>query len=154
MDALILFFIEWGYLGMFLSALIAGTVVPLSSEAVLVACISLGLDPVLSVIVATAGNMIGGMTCYWLGKLGNMKWIENYFGVKKEKLDRAYRFVHGRGAWMAFFSFIPFLGEAIGVVLGLMRANIWITALAMFIGKSFRYIAIAMATLGLSTLFS
>lgn len=154
MDALIQFFIEWGYLGMFLSALIAGTVLPFSSEAVLVACISMGLDPILCVIAATAGNMVGGMTCYWLGRMGNMKWIEKYFGVKQDKLDRAYRFIHGRGAWMAFFSFIPFLGEAIGVVLGLMRANAWITALAMFIGKIFRYIAIAAAALGLSTLFT
>lgn len=154
MDALIQFFIEWGYLGMFLSALIAGTVLPFSSEAVLVACISMGLDPVLCVIAATAGNMVGGMTCYWLGRMGNMRWIEKYFGVKQDKLDRAYRFVHGRGAWMAFFSFIPFLGEAIGVVLGLMRANPWITALAMFTGKIVRYILIAAAALGATTLFT
>ena len=96
--------------------------------------------------------MIGGMTCYFLGALGNMKWIERYFGVKKEKLERAQRFVHGRGAWMAAFTFIPFLGEAIGVVLGLMRANVWITATAMFIGKSLRYIAIAATTLGVASL--
>lgn len=151
MDALLQFMIEWGYLGMFLSALIAGTVLPFSSEAVLVACIGMGLDPVICILAATAGNMVGGMTCYWLGLLGNMEWIEKYFGVKQDKLERAKRFVHGRGAWMAFFSFIPFLGEAIGVVLGLMRANVWITMLAMFLGKSFRYIAIAAATLGITS---
>ena len=154
MDAILQFMIEWGYLGMFLSALIAGTVVPFSSEAVLVACISMGLNPVGCVLAATAGNMIGGMTCCWLGTLGNMKWIEKYFGVDQKKLERAERFVKGRGAWMAFFMFIPFLGEAIGVVLGLMRANVWITSLSMFLGKSFRYIAIAATALGLTTLFA
>ena len=154
MDAILQFMIEWGYLGMFLSALIAGTVVPFSSEAVLVACISMGLNPILCVLAATTGNMIGGMTCYWLGSLGNMKWIERYFGVNEKKLKRAERFVKGRGAWMAFFMFIPFLGEAIGVVLGLMRANVWITTIAMFLGKSFRYIAIAATALGLTTLFT
>lgn len=41
-------------------------------------------------------------------------------------MDRAERFVHGRGAWMAFFAFIPILGSAISIVLGMMRANIWI----------------------------
>jgi len=50
--------------------------------------------------------------------------------------------------------FIPFLGEAIGVVLGLMHANVWITSLSMFLGKSFRYIAIAATALGLNTLFT
>lgn len=153
MDAILQFLIDWGYVGMFLSALIAGTVVPFSSEAVLVALISMGLNPIGCILTATAGNMIGGMTCYWLGSLGNMLWIEKYFGVNKKKLERAERFVKGRGAWMAFFMFIPFLGEAIGVVLGLMRANVWITAIAMFLGKSFRYIAIALTALGITSLF-
>lgn len=153
MDAILQFLIDWGYVGMFLSALIAGTVVPFSSEAVLVALISMGLNPIGCILAATAGNMIGGMTCYWLGSLGNMLWIEKYFGVNKKKLERAERFVKGRGAWMAFFMFIPFLGEAIGVVLGLMRANVWITAIAMFLGKSFRYIAIALTALGITSLF-
>lgn len=154
MDAILQFLIDWGYIGMFLSALIAGTVVPFSSEAVLVACITMGLNPVLCVIAATAGNMVGGMTCYWLGTLGNMKWIEKYFGVSPKKLARAERFVQGRGAWMAFFMFIPFLGEAIGVVLGLMHANVWITSISMLLGKSIRYIAIAATALGLSTLYA
>ena len=35
------------------------------------------------------------MTCYWMGHLGNMEWIEKYFHVKKEKMDRAERFVPG-----------------------------------------------------------
>ena len=153
MDAILQFLIDWGYVGMFLSALIAGTVVPFSSEAVLVALISMGLNPIGCILAATAGNMIGGMTCYWLGSLGNMLWIEKYFGVNKKKLERAERFVKGRGAWMAFFMFIPFLGEAIGVGLGLMRANVWITAIAMFLGKSFRYIALALTALGITSLF-
>ena len=153
MDAILQFLIDWGYVGMFLSALIAGTVVPFSSEAVLVALISMGLNPIGCILAATAGNMIGGMTCYWLGSLGNMLWIEKYFGVNKKKLERAERFVKGRGAWMAFFMFIPFLGEAIGVLLGLMRANVWITAIAMFLGKSFRYIALALTALGITSLF-
>ena len=153
MDAILQFLIDWGYVGMFLSALIAGTVVPFSSEAVLVTLISMGLNPIGCVLAATAGNMIGGMTCYWLGSLGNMLWIEKYFGVNKKKLERAERFVKGRGAWMAFFMFIPFLGEAIGVVLGLMHANAWITAIAMFLGKSTRYIVITLTALGIISLF-
>lgn len=153
MDAILQFLIDWGYLGLFLSALIAGTIVPFSSEAVLAACISMGLNPICCILAATAGNMIGGITCYWLGTLGNMQWIEKYFGVNPQKIKRAERFVHGRGAWTAFFTFIPFLGEAIGVVLGLMHANIWITLIAMFLGKLLRYIIIALTTLGLTTLF-
>ncbi len=41
--------------------------------------------------------------------------------------------------WMAFFAFIPILGSAISIVLGMMHANIWIVILAMTIGKILRY---------------
>ena len=91
MDVILQFLIDWGYLGMFLSALIAGTVVPFSSEAVLIALIGMGLNPIACVLAATAGNMVGGLTCYWLGSLGNMMWIEKYFGVNKQKLEKAVR---------------------------------------------------------------
>lgn len=153
MDVILQFLIDWGYLGMFLSALIAGTVVPFSSEAVLIALIGMGLNPIGCVLAATAGNMIGGMTCYWLGTLGNMVWLEKYFGVNKQKLERAERFIKGKGGYMAFFMFIPFLGEAIGVVLGLMHANVWITTISMLLGKLSRYIIIALTALGITSLF-
>ena len=153
MDVILQFLIDWGYLGMFLSALIAGTVVPFSSEAVLVALIGMGLNPIGCVLAATIGNMIGGITCYWLGTLGNMVWLEKYFGVNKQKLERAERFIKGKGGYMAFFMFIPFLGEAIGVALGLMHANVWITTISMLLGKLSRYIIIALTALGITSLF-
>ena len=153
MDAILQFLIDWGYWGLLLGSVIAGSVLPFSSEAVLAACVGpLGLDPVISITAATAGNVAGGMTCYWMGHLGNMEWIEKYFHVKKEKMDRAERFVHGRGAWMAFFAFIPILGSAISIVLGMMRANIWIVILAMTIGKILRYALLVWGVLEASAL--
>jgi Predicted membrane protein len=74
------------------------------------------------------------------------------FSCKKEKMDRAERFVHGRGAWMAFFAFIPILGSAISIVLGMMRANIWIVILAMTIGKILRYALLVWGVLEASAL--
>ena len=81
-----------------------------------------------------------------------MEWIEKYFHVKKEKIERAERFVHGRGAWMAFFAFIPILGSAISIVLGMMRANIWIVILSMTIGKILRYALLAWGVMGATSL--
>ena len=153
MDAILQFLIDWGYWGLFLGSFIAGSVLPFSSEAVLAACVGpLGLDPVISITAATAGNVAGGMTCYWMGHLGNMEWIEKYFHVKKEKMDRAERFVHGRGAWMAFFAFIPILGSAICQLGIMMRANIWIVILAMTIGKILRYALLVWGVLEASAL--
>lgn len=65
---------------------------------------------------------------------------------EKEKLDRASAWVHKRGAWMAFFAFIPILGSAITVALGLLRANVWGTVAAMSVGKWLRYAAVIWGT--------
>ena len=40
---------------------------------------------------------------------------------------------------MGLLTFLPVLGSAISVVLGLMHADHFITALSTFIGKAFRY---------------
>ena len=55
-------------------------------------------------------------------------------------MARAERFMKGRGAWMGFFAFVPLLGSAITILLGLMRANPVITFIAITLGKIFRYI--------------
>ena len=84
MDAFINFLIEWGYLGMFLSAVLAGSVVPFSSEAVLAALVlpSTGLSPVICLLSASAGNLLGSLTCYAMGRMGRMDWLEKYFHMK------------------------------------------------------------------------
>ena len=153
MDSVLTFLTEWGYWGLFIGSFIAGSVLPLSSEALLVACLTpLGLNPWGCLWAALAGNVSGGMTCYWLGSMGNMEWIERYAHVSHDKLLRARRFISGRGAWMAFFAFIPILGSAITVALGYMRAPIPTVIVAMTIGKALRYGVIIAAVVGLAAL--
>lgn len=144
-DTLVQLLIDWGYVGLFVSALLAGSIVPFSSELVMVALVKVGLSPAVCVLAATLGNTVGGMTCYYMGRLGRTDWIEKYFKVKKEKIDRMQRFLQGKGALMGFFAFLPFVGEAIAIALGFMRSNVWLTTLSMFVGKLVRYIAMLMA---------
>ncbi len=139
MDTIVDFLISNGYTGMFLSAFLAGTVVPFSSEAVILALLAGGLDPLRLTIYGTVGNVAGSMLNYFIGRMGRMDWIERYLHVSKKQLDRAHKFLSGRGAWMAFFAFVPFIGNAITVALGLMRGNILITLVSMTIGKIVRY---------------
>ena len=75
-DSTIQLLIEWGLPGLFISALLAGSIVPFSSELVLVALVKLGLPPIACLISATLGNTVGGMTCYYMGRLGKISWIE------------------------------------------------------------------------------
>lgn len=144
-DSLIQLLIDWGYVGLFISALLAGSIIPFSSELVMVALVKVGLSPTLCVLAATLGNTVGGMTCYYMGRLGRIDWIERYFKVKKEKIDRMQSFLQGKGALMGFFAFLPFVGEAIAIALGFMRSNVVLTTLSMFIGKLVRYIAMLAA---------
>lgn len=137
--------IEWGYPGLFIAAMLAGSIVPFSSEVVLLGLVKLGLDPTLCIISATLGNTVGGMTCYYMGRLGKTNWIEKYFKVKQEKIEKMQRFLQGKGALMAFFAFLPAIGEVISIALGFMRSNVWLTTLSMFAGKLIRYIILLKA---------
>ena len=139
-DTLVQLLIDWGYVGLFISALLAGSIIPFSSELVMIALVKVGLNPAICVLSATLGNTIGGMTCYYMGRLGKIDWIEKYFKVKKEKVDKMVRFLQGKGALMAFFAFLPAIGEVISIALGFMRSNIWLTTASMFVGKLIRYI--------------
>ena len=139
-DSMIQLLIEWGLPGLFISALLAGSIVPFSSELVLVALVKLGLPPIACLISATLGNTVGVMTCYYMGRLGKISWIEKYFKVKKEKVDKMVKFLQGKGALMAFFTFLPAIGEVIAIALGFMRSNTWLTIVSMFVGKLIRYI--------------
>lgn len=153
-DALIALMIDWGYLGLFLSALLAGSVIPFSSELVMIALVKLGLSPTMCLVFATLGNTVGGMTCYYMGHLGKVEWIEKYFRVKKEKIDRMQEFLLGKGAMMGFFAFLPFVGGALGVALGFMRSNAWVVMVSMFIGKLIRYAVLLLAMEGAISAFA
>jgi membrane protein YqaA with SNARE-associated domain len=140
MDFIITFLTQYGYWGMFLAAFLAGSVFPFSSEAVILALMATGLDPWQLMIYGTTGNVLGSVVNYAIGRMGKMEWIEKYLHVKKKDLDRAHRFLAGHGAWMGFFAFLPVLGSAITIALGLMRSNVIITFIAITIGKIFRYV--------------
>ncbi len=139
------FLISYGYFGMFLSGLVAGSVLPFNSEVVIGALRAAGLEPWTLIAYGTIGNVLGGLFNYWIGTFGRMDWIEKYLHVSQKSLDRAQRFMAGRGAWMAFFAFLPIIGSALTVLLGLMKSNIPVTVTAMTLGKFARYVAVVFA---------
>lgn len=142
MDTLIDLLIQYGYVGMFLASLLAGSVFPFSSEAVMAGLLAAGLNPWPLVVYGTIGNVMGSLFNYFIGTLGRLDWIEKYLHVKPDKLDRAQRLMARYGAWIGFFAFLPIIGSAIAIVLGLVRANIWVTLASFTLGKIFRYLLI------------
>lgn len=145
---------DWGYIGMFISAFLAGSIVPANSELVMSAVLALGLNKWYVLLTATIGNLLGGMTCYYLGYLGRMEWITKYMRVKEEKVQKIHHFLEGKGAWLAFFVFVPFIGDVIIVVFGLMRSNFLIVSIAMLAGKFLKYYLWMYLSLGVIQLFN
>ena len=133
------FLIEHGYWGVFIASFLAATILPFSSEVVLAGVLLGGSSYWPCMIAATAGNFLGGMTCYWLGTAGKIEWIRKYLKMNIDKLLKMQERLKGKGAWIGFFSFLPFIGDFIAVALGLLRANIRITAFSMLAGKAVRY---------------
>ena len=134
------FLLSYGYMGMLVAAFLAASILPFSSEAVMVGLQAAGLDPIFLIVYGTIGNVLGSMFNYTIGRLGKMEWIEKYPHVKKEDLDKAHRFMAGRGAWMGLLSVIPVVGDVITVALGLMRANVVIVVISVTISKLLRYV--------------
>ena len=146
MDALIQLLIDYGYWGMLLAAFLAGSFFPFSSEAVMIALLAAGLQPWPLVAYGTVGNVLGSVVNYGIGRMGRTEWIERYLHMSEERMEQAQRFMRGRGAWMGFFAFLPVLGSAITIALGLMRANPIITFISITIGKLLRYVILIYGT--------
>ena len=146
MEAIMTFLVSYGYMGMLIAAFLAASILPFSSEAVMVGLQAAGLDPVALIAYGTIGNVLGSMFNYTIGRLGKMEWIEKYLHVKKEDLDKAHKFMAGKGAWMGLLSVIPVIGDVITVALGLMRANVVIVVISVTISKLARYILLVYGT--------
>lgn len=140
MDAITQFLLNYGYWGMLIAAFLAGSFFPFSSEAVMLGLMAAGLRPTPLVIYGTIGNVAGSMFNYWVGHLGRLDWVEHYLHVKRESLQKAERFMKGHGAWIGFFAFLPFIGSAITIMLGFMRANIVVSFISIALGKFLRYL--------------
>ena len=139
----------WGYPGLFLSGLLAGSIIPASSEVVLTGALLLGMDKWVCLLVLTVGNLLGGMTCYYMGYLGKMEWITKYLKIKPEKLHSMQLKLNNRGTWLASLAFIPIIGNIMIVTFGLMRSNFYTVSIYMFIGKLLRYFIWIVVTLGI-----
>lgn len=131
---------EWGYWGLFLGSLLASTVAPFSSDALLIGALVAGGDVRKVLIYATVGNFLGGLTTYYIGYLGRWEWIEKWFRVKHERLEGQRAVIQKYGSLIAFMSWLPVVGDVITLALGFYRVNFISSSIFMFIGRALRFI--------------
>ena len=132
--------VEYGYWGLFFGAFLAATIIPFSSDILILAILAIGGDPVIAVIVATIGNWLGGLTSYGLGWLGKWQWIEKWLRVSREKLERQQSTVEKWGSLLALLTWLPFIGDVMAIALGFYKIDFKKVAFFMLIGKGARFV--------------
>ena len=138
-----------GYVGLFLSALLAATVLPFSSEAVLVGLMAArDYDMIWLWFLASLGNVLGAAVNWGLGRFC-LRWQDRrWFPVDKEKLDRAGRWFSRYGVWSLLLAWVPFIGDPLTFAAGVLRVNFWLFLLLVSIGKAGRYAVVILAAQG------
>ncbi len=129
---------------LFLSAFLASTLLPGGSEVVLAALAYQGQDdPWELLLVATAGNTLGGMSTWAVGRL--VDWWYPSTTVSQPKYQRAMEWVRRWGSPVLILSWVPFVGDPLCLAGGWLRIH-WLPALFWIgIGKAARYAVIVYA---------
>jgi len=138
-----------GYVGLFLSAFLAATILPFSSEVVLGGMTAAGgFDWLFLWIVATAGNTLGAMVNWVLGRWC-LHWQDRkWFPFKADDLEKADRWFAKWGVWSLLLSWVPIIGDPITFAAGFLRVNFWLFAILVLIAKGGRYAAVLAVAYG------
>ncbi|WP_438997668.1 YqaA family protein [Candidatus Puniceispirillum sp.] len=131
------------YISLFISAFLAATILPAQSEALLAYQVSIAPDLVLKLVaIATAGNVLGAIVNWWLGKLTANVRQKSWFPVSEKKLLKGELYYKKFGRYSLLLSWVPFIGDPITVVAGILREPLWSFIILVTISKCTRYLVV------------
>lgn len=128
---------------MFSAAFLAATVLPFYSEVILYTLIGEGQSLVLLLLVATAGNTLGSLVNWYLGRRLLDYRDRRWFFVSEKQITRGEWWFGRYGYWMLLLAWMPLGGDALPVVAGFLRVPLWKAAPLIAVGKAVRYVVIA-----------
>jgi membrane protein YqaA with SNARE-associated domain len=132
------------YAGLFLTAFIAATILPMQSEAVLAGLLLSGNYLVwLLLLVASIGNVAGSVVNWGLGRVIERVRDRQWFPVKPDALARAQAWYHRYGRWTLLLSWVPIVGDPLTVAAGIMRERLVIFVALVTVAKAGRYLVLA-----------
>ena len=138
------------YSGLFIAAFLAATILPAQSEAGLAALI-LASPASVTLLVATAslGNILGSVANWYLGRGINRFTGKPWFPTTEDQQLRATSWYQRYGRWSLLLSWVPFIGDPLTVVAGIMREPLLRFLLIVGLAKTGRYIVVALLALQL-----
>jgi membrane protein YqaA with SNARE-associated domain len=141
-----------GYVSLFVSAFLAATVLPMSSEAVLSALVvGDGFDLWLLIALASIGNTLGAVVNWLLGRYC-LRWRDRkWFPVSAAALERASRWFSRYGVFSLLFAWLPVVGDPLTFVAGILRVRFALFLVLVALGKTARYVAVAGMVDGISS---
>jgi len=137
---------QYGLSTVFVVALVSATLLPLGSEPVVFGLIKLNPDLFWpAVLVATAGNTVGGAITWWMG-YGAERAYERLAHHSPTQL-RALRWLERFGPKACLLAWLPVVGDPLCAVAGWLRLAFWPCVFYMAIGKFMRYVTMTAALL-------
>lgn len=147
--------VDAGYPALFLVSFLAASLLPLGSEWLVALHVAAGGTTSTIVAVATAGNLLGAMTTYWIGLKGGDWLVRTALRISHAQQDRAAGIFRRYGAWSLLFSWLPVVGDPLCLVGGILRVPFAQFSMLVAIGKCGRYATVAwLAIEGKKTFFS
>ena len=131
---------------LFVSAFVSATLAPGGSEAVLAWLVAhSGHDPLWLLVVATAGNTLGAVSTWLLGRLAALGYpLERFM---KERSEKALALVRRWGVWSLLLSWLPVVGDGLCLAAGWLQLPFLACLVAITAGKLLRYAAVVYAFL-------
>ena len=129
-----------GLLGLFIGTFLAATILPFSSDALYLAVLAATHDTVGCLLAGTIGNWLGSVVTYWMGWVARWDWLEKWFKVRPETLERQKARIDKYGIWLALICWVPFIGDVIAIALGFYRTPPFRTMLLLLVGKFLRFL--------------
>ena len=143
--------ISAAYLGLFVAAFGAATLLPLQSEALLVGLLLSDRYWLWGLLaVATLGNVLGSLVNWWLGRGLERFQERRWFPVSPAHMARARSHYQRWGHWSLLLSWLPVIGDPLTLIAGVMREPLGRFLLIVTLAKGVRYGVLAMITLGWS----
>lgn len=137
--------IDYGLAGLFIAAFLAATLLPLSSELMLGTLVLHGVAPVSVVAVATAGNVLGSLTCYGVGWWGSQAVWQRWLRLSDAEYLRARQRFARYGRAGLLLAWVPVIGDPLTVVAGGLRLSLWVFIPLVTLGKLGRYVVVVLA---------